>query len=108
MWEGTSDRRVRQKEGMRRPSLSCGMVRHRDHASGDDHLEVFAVELGTDLRQKGIVSERYPLLEMSYNGGHRISRGTPASKRKGERKRRPGKGKDTRCGRKGRMFRPHT
>ena len=67
-------RRKGGPDAPRRPSLSSGVVRHGNHAPGDDHLEVFAVELGTDLRQERIVSKRNPLLKVAYND-RRISAG---------------------------------
>ena len=51
-----------------RLSLSRRMVRHGYHTSGDNDLKVLAVEFCTDLRQKGIVSKRNPLLKVAYNG----------------------------------------
>lgn len=46
-------------------------MRHGNHSSGDDHLQVFAVKLGTHLGELRIIPKRDPLLEMTYKTGRR-------------------------------------
>ncbi len=70
--EGCQDRAPKRSTN----SWGISLVRHGYRASWDDHLQVFAVELGAHLGEERIIPEGDPLLEVTCRRGRPHAGGT--------------------------------